>query len=77
VTTTGLRNRCFLLGRTNTQDSWERTDPCVDRIDGGLCGEIEDCFNSVFELDPAIELGDGELNGPVEGEPQNNTVLPD
>jgi hypothetical protein len=74
--TSELRNRCYLLGRTNTAESWERTDPCVDRIDDGLCGEIEDCFNSVFELDPAIELGDGQLqgDGDPDVEPVNNGV---
>lgn len=71
ASTTQLRNRCFLLGRTNTEASWLRTDACVDRIADGLCEEVEDCFNSVFELDPTIELGDGALNGdpePLPGE---------
>lgn len=63
VSTNGLRNRCYLLGRTNTEESWQRTDPCVDRIDDGFCAEISDCFNEVFELDPTIDLGDDELNG--------------
>lgn len=63
VSATALRNRCYLLGRTSTDDSWARTDACVDRVSDGLCDEIEDCYNSVFELSPAIDLGDGSIGG--------------
>lgn len=61
ISTSELRNRCYLLGRTSTADSWARTDACVARVSDGFCGEIEDCYNSVFELSPAIELGDDSL----------------
>lgn len=64
VSVNDLRNACFLLGRTNTAESFARTDACVDRVADGLCPEIEDCFNSVFELDPPLELGDGQTNIP-------------
>ena len=70
VTTTDLRNRCFLLGRTSTLESWSRTDPCVDRVAAGACPDIESCYNSVFELSPAIDLGDGSIagaGGPLNG----------
>ena len=64
VDTADLRNRCFLLGRTNTAQSWTRTDPCVARIEDGFCNEIEECFNSVFELgSDRIELGDDRIGG--------------
>lgn len=60
--TTDLRNRCYRLGRTATEESWARTDGCVDRVAGGLCSEIGDCFNAVFELSPALDLGDGAID---------------
>lgn len=72
VSTSELRNRCYLLGRTSTDDSWARTDACVARITDGMCTEIEACFNSVFELSPAIELGDGNISDAM----LNNTVVP-
>ncbi len=74
ASTSELRNRCFLLGRTNTDTSWSRTDACVDRVDDGLCNEIETCFNEVFELDPSLDLGDGQIGGASPGEPMNNPV---
>lgn len=70
VSTTELRNRCYLLGRTSTDESWGRTEPCVSRIEDGMCAEIEACFNDVFELSPAIELGDGSVGPTVQ--PLNN-----
>lgn len=60
--TGSLRSQCFLLGRTATDESWARTDSCVDRIAGGECSEIGDCFNTVFELNPLLLLGDDSLN---------------
>lgn len=69
VSVTELRNRCYLLGRTSTSESWTRTEGCVSRIEDGACAEIEACFNEVFELSPAIELGDGTIGGT---EPLNN-----
>ena len=69
VSTSELRNRCYLLGRTSTDESWARTDACVNRVADGFCAEIEDCFNAVFELSPAIGLGDSQIgpapNGPA------------
>lgn len=67
VSTSELRNRCYLLGRTSTDESWARTDACVERVAGGFCAEIENCYNSVFELSPAISLGDAVI-----GDQQNN-----
>ncbi len=61
VSASALRNRCYLLGRTSTAESWARTDACVERVAGGFCAEIEACYNGVFELSPAIELGDSQI----------------
>lgn len=63
VETATLRNRCFLLGRTNTDSSWARTDSCVERIEDGFCAEIAECYNDVFEMSPAIDLGDERIGG--------------
>lgn len=61
VVTTELRNRCYLLGRTNGPESWARTDGCVSRVSDGLCTEIGDCFNAVFELESRLDLGTGSI----------------
>lgn len=76
ASTAELRNRCYLLGRTNTADSWARTEPCVERIDDGFCNEIEQCFNDVFELAPAIELGDDRLDGGAPDDDDAPPVIP-
>lgn len=56
VSTDEFRRKCFVLARTATEESFTRTDACVDRIADGLCNEIGDCFNSVFQLDAPFQF---------------------
>ncbi len=63
--TDGLESGCELLGKTATQDSWNRTDACVDRIAADDCGGTETCFNDVFNLSPGINFN----------APTNNTTF--
>ncbi len=61
IDTEQVRSRCFTLARTATEASWGRVFECTARINDGFCAEIGDCLNQVFVLDPAIDLGDGQI----------------
>ena len=53
-----LRSQCYYLARTSAEASWQRVFECAARINDGFCGEIGDCLNAVFALEPTYELGD-------------------
>lgn len=53
-----LDQRCDLLARTATDAGFQRADTCFERVVDGFCAEIEECLNSVFVLNPNLDLGD-------------------
>lgn len=57
-----LELRCARLARTTTEESWSRTEACETRVADGFCNEIEDCLNSVFEINLDLTEGDDEVD---------------
>lgn len=64
--TPNIELRCSRLARTTTEDSWSRTDACTTRIADGFCAEIEDCLNTIFDIN--LDLGEGTVDGDVDGD---------
>lgn len=52
----GLRQQCLYLARTGAEESFGRTEACVERLADPVCQEIVDCLTGVFALDPPLVI---------------------
>jgi hypothetical protein len=51
-----LLNRCYQLARTATDLSFTRTNACSELVSEGLCFETAECLNSIFLLQPPLQI---------------------
>lgn len=52
--TQALQSRCYQLGRTATDDSFQRTNTCSQLANEALCLETIECLNAIFVLSPPL-----------------------